>query len=184
MVSKVCTHKKFSLRVRMKRSATPLPSGWRTKEGEPSMPRKAISAWKSPDMWLEPWSWRRARPLGASFPLPPKRHRPAVPVRAEKAVPAYETPDPPGRGADAGMAQPGPDLPVALSMQARAEDPHADVLDQLGIGAGPDRTSAHRAGWCRGTGRRAMAVDRGAGEAPDAGPPRQAPGAGPRPGRA
>ena len=40
---------KFSLRVRMKRSATPSPSGWRTKEGELSMPRKAISSWKSPD---------------------------------------------------------------------------------------------------------------------------------------
>src|SRR5690349_1464319 len=34
----------------MKRSATPLPSGWRTKEGELSMPRKVISSWKSPDM--------------------------------------------------------------------------------------------------------------------------------------
>src|SRR4028118_1614158 len=33
MVSKVCTHKKFSFRVRMKRSATPLPSGWRCEGG-------------------------------------------------------------------------------------------------------------------------------------------------------
>ena len=31
-------------------AATPLPSGWRTNEGELSMPRKAISSWKSPDM--------------------------------------------------------------------------------------------------------------------------------------
>src|SRR5512132_474458 len=31
MVSKRCTHSRFSLRVRMKRSATPLPSGSRTK---------------------------------------------------------------------------------------------------------------------------------------------------------
>jgi hypothetical protein len=46
-------------------------------------------------------------------------------------------------------------------MQARAEDLGADVLDQLGIGAGADRTSAHRAGWCRGSGRRPMVVDRG-----------------------
>src|SRR3954465_11935445 len=44
MVSKVCTHRKFSFRVRMKRSATPLPSGWRTKEGELAMPRKTISS--------------------------------------------------------------------------------------------------------------------------------------------
>src|SRR5512132_1962339 len=34
MVSKWRTHKRFSFSVRMKRSATPLPSGWRTKEGE------------------------------------------------------------------------------------------------------------------------------------------------------
>ena len=50
MVSKVCTQRKFPLRVRMKRSATALPSGWRTKEGELSMPRKAVSSWKSPDI--------------------------------------------------------------------------------------------------------------------------------------
>ena len=29
---------------------SPLPSGSRTKDGEASMPRKAISSWKSPDM--------------------------------------------------------------------------------------------------------------------------------------
>src|SRR5512132_4616785 len=39
MVWKYRTHSRFSLRVRMKRSATPLPSGWRTKDGEGSMPR-------------------------------------------------------------------------------------------------------------------------------------------------
>ena len=39
-------------------------------------------------------------------------------VRREQAVLAHQPPDPPGRGADAGMAQPGPDLPVALAMQA------------------------------------------------------------------
>jgi len=42
----------------------------------------------------------------------------ADPVRREQAVLAHEAPDPPGRGADAGMAQPGPDLAVALAMQA------------------------------------------------------------------
>jgi hypothetical protein len=31
-------------------------------------------------------------------------------------------------------------------MQARAEDLGADVLDQFGIGAGPDRTAPHRDG--------------------------------------
>src|ERR1700674_5543734 len=34
MVSKLLTHSRFSFKVRMKRSATPLPSGSRTKEGE------------------------------------------------------------------------------------------------------------------------------------------------------
>ena len=48
MVSKVLTHSRFSFKVRMKRSATPLPSGCRTKEGEASIPRHSISSWKSP----------------------------------------------------------------------------------------------------------------------------------------
>jgi hypothetical protein len=34
----------------MKRSATPLPSGSRTKDGEASMPKHLISSLKSPDM--------------------------------------------------------------------------------------------------------------------------------------
>jgi hypothetical protein len=41
------THSRFSFKVRMKRSATPLPSGCRTKEGEASIPRHLISSWKS-----------------------------------------------------------------------------------------------------------------------------------------
>ena len=48
MVSKVLTHRRFSFKVRMKRSATPLPSGSRTKEGEAWIPRHLISSWKSP----------------------------------------------------------------------------------------------------------------------------------------
>ncbi len=43
MVWKLRTHNRFSFSVRMKRSATPLPSGSRTKLGELSMPKKAIS---------------------------------------------------------------------------------------------------------------------------------------------
>ena len=38
------------LEVALKRSATPLPSGWRTDDGEASMPRKAISLWTSSDI--------------------------------------------------------------------------------------------------------------------------------------
>src|SRR3954464_3895416 len=39
-VSKAYTQSRFSLSVRMKRSAQPFPSGARTKAGELSMPRK------------------------------------------------------------------------------------------------------------------------------------------------
>jgi hypothetical protein len=42
----------------------------------------------------------------------------ADPVWGEQAVLAHEAPDPAGRGAVAGMAQSGPDLAVALAMQA------------------------------------------------------------------
>ena len=52
----------------------------------------------------------------------------ADPVRRQQAVLAHQAPDPPGRGADADMAQAGPDLAVALAMQARAEDLGADML--------------------------------------------------------
>ena len=34
----------------MARSATPLSSGWRTKEGELVIPKQQISFWKSLDM--------------------------------------------------------------------------------------------------------------------------------------
>ena len=40
MVSKLRTHKRFSFHVRMKRSATPLPSGARTKLGEQLNPEE------------------------------------------------------------------------------------------------------------------------------------------------
>ena len=43
MVSKLRTHNRCSFSVRMKRSATPLPSGSRTKLGELSMPKNATS---------------------------------------------------------------------------------------------------------------------------------------------
>ena len=44
---------KFSFKARMKRSATPLPSGWRAKDGEASMPRHLI------------WSWNVGHVIGA-----------------------------------------------------------------------------------------------------------------------
>ena len=44
MVSKVLTHSRFSFKVRMKRSATPLPSGSLTKECEASIPRHSIDS--------------------------------------------------------------------------------------------------------------------------------------------
>src|SRR4051812_35323981 len=101
----------------------------------------------------------------------------ADPMRRQQAVLAHQPPDPPGRGADAGMAQPGPDLAVALAMQTRAEDLGTNVLEQLGIRAGPDRAAARRCGRRLDAGRRAMAVDRSPREAPDPGDPGQAVGA-------
>src|SRR3954452_2884274 len=74
-VSKVRTQSRFSFRVRMKRSAQPLPSGARTKAGELSMPRKASSFWKPSDMYWLPWSWRTDRPRAASFANAPKWRR-------------------------------------------------------------------------------------------------------------
>ena len=41
------TQRRFSFRVRMKRSTMPWPSGSRTKLGELVIPRKASSCWKS-----------------------------------------------------------------------------------------------------------------------------------------
>src|SRR3954454_25054013 len=75
------------------------------------------------------------------------------------------------------MAQQGPDLAVALAMQARAEDLGANVLEQLGIGAGPDWAAACRMGRRLGVGRRAMAVDRSPREPPNPGDPGQTVGA-------
>ncbi|GGC57414.1 hypothetical protein GCM10011504_39640 [Siccirubricoccus deserti] len=51
-------------------------------------------------------------------------------VWREQAMLAHEAADPPGRCVDAGMAQSGPDLPVAFAMQTRAKDPGANVLEQ------------------------------------------------------
>src|SRR3712207_3206825 len=74
-VSKVRTHKRFSFKVRMKRSAQPLPSGARTKAGELSMPRKRSSFRKASDMYCEPWSCRTARPAAMSLAKSPKWRR-------------------------------------------------------------------------------------------------------------
>src|SRR5215211_4367360 len=101
------------------------------------------------------------------------RSRPPDPVRREQPVLAHQAPDPPGGGADAGEAQPGPDLAVALAVQAGGEDLGADVPDQLGVRARPDGTRA-RTGARRRSAAVPVAVDRGAGETPDAGDPGQA----------
>lgn len=52
--------------------AAVLPSGWRTKAGELVTPRNLISRWKSFDMELEPWSWRRMKPAPAPVSSAPK----------------------------------------------------------------------------------------------------------------
>src|SRR5215213_2944240 len=72
--------------------------------------------------------------------------RTADPVRREQPMLAHQAANAPGGGADAGVAQAGPDLAVALAVQARGEDLPADVPDQFGIGAGADRASARRTG--------------------------------------
>src|SRR5829696_3067882 len=241
MVPKVCTHKKFSFRVRMKRSATALglaDEGGRALEAEEGdlvlevtgqVVRAVIVAegealghvlLDAAEVAQHPLAYRLerleavagARGMAADtlagavidgdeHPGPAlleghglghvgaphhvhggggdgavmgARLRTADPVRGEQAVLAHQAPDPPGRGADAGMAQSSPDLPVPLAVQARAEDLGADVLDQRGIGAGPDRAAACRAERRRSSGHGAMAVDRGAGAAPDPGDPGQA----------
>ena len=71
----VAHQSRFSLSVRMKCSAQPLPSGARTKAGELSMPRKPISFWKWSDMYCDPChgapqtvgdaSWRTRRSTAA-----------------------------------------------------------------------------------------------------------------------
>src|SRR4051812_18344009 len=76
-VSKRRTQSRFSFRVRMNRSAQPLPSGSRTNAGELSMPRKRTSAWK---WWLTywlPWSGRSRRPVATSSANAPQRSRTA-----------------------------------------------------------------------------------------------------------
>ena len=75
MVAQRRTHNRFSFSVRMKRSATPLPSGSRTKLGELSMPKKATSCWTSSARELEPWSCRSRNPRATPSPIPPKRSR-------------------------------------------------------------------------------------------------------------
>src|SRR3712207_1923290 len=64
MVSNERTHSRFSFRVRMNRSAQPLPSGARTKAGELSIPRKRSSFRKASAMYCDSWSATRGlRPV-------------------------------------------------------------------------------------------------------------------------
>jgi hypothetical protein len=56
---------------------------------------------------------------------------PADPVRGLQSVLAHQPPDPLPGGADALVAQPGPDLAVALAVERRLGQEAADVPDQL-----------------------------------------------------
>src|SRR3954449_5124343 len=69
---KIRPHTTCSLRVRMKRSATPLVSGSRTKAKLGVMPRKAIWVWTWSDKKALPWSWRSRRPQAASARTAPQ----------------------------------------------------------------------------------------------------------------
>lgn len=57
-VSKWCRWMHSSLRVRMKRSATPLHSGSPTSAGVERMLSHVISAWNCLALFCEPQSWR------------------------------------------------------------------------------------------------------------------------------
>ena len=87
MVSKLRTHKRFSFHVRMKRSATPLPSGARTTLGDLSIPKNATSCWKSSTRSFEPWSWRRRSPSATPSPMGPKRSRTTLANRLQGLKP-------------------------------------------------------------------------------------------------
>jgi hypothetical protein len=98
--------------------------------------------------------------------------RPARRSRAltgEETVLAHQPQHPPSGGADAGEAQPGPGLPVALAMEAAAGEHGSDRLDQRRIRHRPIRP------WPSGSpgGRPPLPVHRGAGGAPDPAHPRE-----------
>ncbi len=80
---------RFSLSVRMKRSAQPLPSGARTRDGEDFAPSQAISFRKSWLMYCEPLSWRIVRPAATSVAHAPKQSRTPwrIGCNASKRVP-------------------------------------------------------------------------------------------------
>ena len=81
------TQRRFSLSVRMNRSAQPLPSGARTKAGELSMPSKATSFWKWCDMYWIPWScgMERPRAMRLGEPAEVASGRPAGSARAPRS---------------------------------------------------------------------------------------------------
>ena len=73
-VSKVRTHNRCHFSVRMQRSATPVPSGARTKLGLDSIPRSRSSYWNA---WLMYWGpkWLRRAGQGAGRQVPGCRRR-------------------------------------------------------------------------------------------------------------
>src|SRR5918998_4726412 len=97
----------------------------------------------------------------------------ADPRGGEQAVRAHQPQHPALGGAHPGMAQPGPDLAVALAMERTGGEHGADRLDQRRIRHGSDRTRAprRRLPWWD-----AVPVDGGAGGAPDPAYPGQAVG--------
>jgi hypothetical protein len=66
--------------------------------------------------------------------------RAADPSWRLQRVRAGQAQDPSLGGADAGEAQPGPDLPVALAVERALGEQVADRLDQRIVGQRPDRT--------------------------------------------
>ena len=86
MVSKLRTHKRFSCNVRMKRSATPLPSGSRTKLGELSIPKN-----RPPVGNRQPGSSSRGRGADAAHRRPRRRWGRSVRGHLGESAPGPQT---------------------------------------------------------------------------------------------
>jgi hypothetical protein len=91
-------------------------------------------------------------------------------VRCLEAVLAHQPPDPLLRDPDALIAEPRPDLAIALAMERRLGQDAANVADQLLVVAWPERASLPECGpLLDGDGPlMSLEVNRGAGQVPEA----------------
>src|SRR4051812_46656107 len=154
-VSKRRTHSRFSFRVRMNRSAQPLPSGSRTNAGELSMPRKRISAWRSWLTYWLPWSWRSCRPAATSLANAPQRSRTACLTGSSassgrRAGWHGRRRTRPSAGRPPGGARPPPPAPARAPRGVGAPAGRAAAAPGGGVVAGDDPRGPPPAGHHRG----------------------------------